>query len=86
VLKTQICVTRPQCVKIKFPNIKNIILSNVAFSTEILKFGPNLTQLIFQLQAQTFLSIYLQLFISFQLLHHSSGMGLEDSAQETYTV
>jgi hypothetical protein len=45
-------------IKIKFPNIKNIILSNVALSAEILKFGPNLTQLTFLLQAQIFLSLY----------------------------
>jgi len=86
----QFTVTPHACnspnIKIKFPNIKNIILSNVALSTQIIKFGPNLTQLIFLLQAQNFLSLYLQLFISFKLFHHSSLKGQADSAWEIYTV
>ena len=89
-LTFQFTVTPYACsspnIKIRFPNIKNIILSNIAFSTEILMFGPNLTQLIFLLQAQIFLLVYLLLYISFKLLHLSSVTGQAESAWEIRTV
>jgi hypothetical protein len=44
-LTFQFTVTPYSCIspniKIRFSNIKNIILSNIAFSAEVLMFGPN---------------------------------------------
>jgi hypothetical protein len=91
-LTFQFSVTPPACSSpnsnTKFPNIKNIILSNVAFSTElrVLKFSLSLSQYIFLLQAQIVLSLYFMLFISFQCLQHSSVTGQADRAWEIYTA